>query len=91
MACGGISLRPGADVAHTMAALQALPGIGPWTASYIAMRALRWPDAFPAGDVALHTALGLRQHKTPAVQAEQLSQAWRPWRSYAVLRAWATL
>ncbi|RFO98160.1 adenosine deaminase [Rhodoferax lacus] len=91
VACGSIHLRPGADVAQTMAALQALPGIGPWTASYIAMRALRWPDAFPAGDVALHTALGLRQHKTPAVQAERLSQAWRPWRSYAVVRAWHSL
>jgi AraC family transcriptional regulator of adaptative response / DNA-3-methyladenine glycosylase II len=88
---GSISLRPGGDVAQTTAALQALPGIGPWTASYIAMRALRWPDAFPAGDVALQSALGVRQHKTPAAEAERLSQAWRPWRSYAVVRAWHTL
>jgi AraC family transcriptional regulator of adaptative response / DNA-3-methyladenine glycosylase II len=88
---GHISLRPGGDVAHTSAALQQLPGIGPWTASYIAMRALRWPDAFPAGDVALQSALGVRQHKTPAAEAEALSQAWRPWRSYAVVRAWHSL
>lgn len=88
---GDISLRPGGDVAQTSAALQALPGIGPWTANYIAMRALRWPDAFPAGDVALQSALGVRQHKTPAAEAERLSQAWRPWRSYAVLRAWHSL
>ena len=88
---GDISLRPGGDVAQTTAALQALPGIGPWTANYIAMRALRWPDAFPAGDVALQSALGVRQHKTPAAEAERLSQAWRPWRSYAVLRAWHSL
>jgi AraC family transcriptional regulator of adaptative response / DNA-3-methyladenine glycosylase II len=88
---GRISLRPGGDVAATTAALQELPGIGPWTASYIAMRALRWPDAFPAGDVALQTALGVRQHKTPAAEAERLSQAWRPWRSYAVVRAWHSL
>ena len=86
-----ISLRPGGDVAQTTAALQELPGIGPWTASYIAMRALRWPDAFPAGDVALQSALGVRQHKTPAAEAERLSQAWRPWRSYAVVRAWHSL
>lgn len=91
VADGSISLRAGADVTSTMTALQALPGIGPWTASYIAMRALRWPDAFPAGDVALHNALGVRQHKSPAAEAERLSQVWRPWRSYAVLRAWASL
>jgi AraC family transcriptional regulator of adaptative response / DNA-3-methyladenine glycosylase II len=91
VASGHISLRPGGDVVQTTAALQALPGIGPWTASYIAMRALRWPDAFPAGDVALQSALGVRQHKTPAAEAERLSQAWRPWRSYAVVRAWHTL
>ena len=88
---GSISLRPGGDVAATTAALQELPGIGPWTASYIAMRALRWPDAFPAGDVSLQSALGVRQHKTPAAEAERLSQAWRPWRSYAVVRAWQSL
>jgi AraC family transcriptional regulator of adaptative response / DNA-3-methyladenine glycosylase II len=86
-----ISLRPGGDVALTMAALQQLPGIGPWTTSYIAMRALRWPDAFPAGDVALQSALGVRQTKTPALEAERLAQAWRPWRSYAVVRAWHSL
>jgi len=83
-----ISLRPGGDVVRTMADLQELPGIGPWTASYIAMRALRWPDAFPAGDVALQSALGVRQAKAPALEAERLAQAWRPWRSYAVVRAW---
>jgi AraC family transcriptional regulator of adaptative response / DNA-3-methyladenine glycosylase II len=88
---GAIGLRPGGDVARTTAALQELPGIGPWTASYIAMRALRWPDAFVASDVALQSALGVRQHKAPAVEAEHLSQAWRPWRSYAVVRAWHSL
>jgi AraC family transcriptional regulator of adaptative response / DNA-3-methyladenine glycosylase II len=91
LVAGTISLRPGGDVARTTAALQELPGIGPWTASYIAMRALRWPDAFPAGDVALQSALGVRKHKAPATEAERLSQAWRPWRSYAVVRAWHTL
>jgi AraC family transcriptional regulator of adaptative response / DNA-3-methyladenine glycosylase II len=88
VASGQILLQPGGDVARTMAALQELPGIGPWTASYIAMRALRWPDAFPAGDVALQSALDVRQHAHPAREAERLSQAWRPWRSYAVVRAW---
>ena len=86
-----IHLRAGGDIAQTVRDLQALPGIGPWTANYIAMRVLRWPDAFPAGDVALQSALGLRQHPHPAQEAERLSQAWRPWRSYAVIRAWHTL
>jgi AraC family transcriptional regulator of adaptative response / DNA-3-methyladenine glycosylase II len=86
---GQLALHASADVPATMAALQALPGIGAWTANYVAMRALRWPDAFPAGDVALQKALGVRDAKHPAVEAEQASQAWRPWRSYAVLRAWS--
>ena len=71
--------------------LQALPGIGDWTAQYIAMRALRWPDAFPAGDVALHKALGLSASKRPAQDAVAASQAWQPWRSYAVVRAWSSM
>ena len=88
---GGLTLHPGADVPATTAALKELPGIGDWTAQYIAMRALRWPDAFPAGDVALHKALGVQQSKQPAREAEAASQAWKPWRSYAVVRAWSAL
>lgn len=88
---GQLVLQPGADVPATVAALQALPGIGAWTAQYIAMRALRWPDAFPAGDVALQQALCVRGQPRPARAAEQLAQAWRPWRSYAVVRAWGAL
>jgi AraC family transcriptional regulator of adaptative response / DNA-3-methyladenine glycosylase II len=84
---GRLALHAGADVAPTLVALQALPGIGDWTAQYIAMRALRWPDAFPAGDVALQKALGVTTARAAAVA----SQAWRPWRGYAVLRAWHTL
>ena len=82
-------LHGGADVRATVEALKALPGIGDWTAQYIAMRALRWPDAFPAGDVALHKALGVQGLKNPAKQAELASQPWKPWRSYAVIRAWS--
>jgi AraC family transcriptional regulator of adaptative response / DNA-3-methyladenine glycosylase II len=88
---GGLALHPGCDVPATIAALKALPGIGDWTAQYIAMRALRWPDAFPSGDVALHTALGVRSERQPARAAEVASLAWKPWRSYAVLRAWASM
>jgi AraC family transcriptional regulator of adaptative response / DNA-3-methyladenine glycosylase II len=79
----------GADVHATIEALKQLPGIGDWTAQYIAMRALRWPDAFPAGDVALQSALGVRGDRHPARAALAASQGWKPWRSYAVIRAWA--
>jgi AraC family transcriptional regulator of adaptative response / DNA-3-methyladenine glycosylase II len=85
----GLVLDSSADVQGTIAALKALPGIGDWTAQYIAMRALRWPDAFPAGDVALHKALGVQELKHPARESEAASLAWKPWRSYAVVRAWS--
>jgi AraC family transcriptional regulator of adaptative response / DNA-3-methyladenine glycosylase II len=64
--------------------LAELPGIGQWTAQYIAMRALRWPDAFPKEDIAVRNNLG----GVTAKQAEALSQTWRPWRSYAVMHVW---
>ena len=64
--------------------LAELPGIGPWTAQYIAMRALRWPDAFPKEDIAVRKNLG----GVTAKEAEALSQSWRPWRSYAVMHVW---
>ncbi|MDB5868484.1 MAG: DNA-3-methyladenine glycosylase, partial [Polaromonas sp.] len=86
-----LQLHGGADVNATIATLKELPGIGDWTAQYIAMRALRWPDAFPAGDVALQKALGVQALKQPAKEAEKASLAWRPWRSYAVIRAWSGL
>ena len=84
-----LQLHAGADVQATLTQLKALPGIGDWTAQYIAMRALRWPDAFPAGDVALHKALGVQGRKLPAKLAEAASTAWKPWRSYAVVRLWS--
>ncbi len=67
-----------------MRRLMQVPGIGPWTAQYVAMRALSWPDAFPKEDVAVRNALGGVGLK----QAETLSQPWRPWRSYAVMHLW---
>jgi AraC family transcriptional regulator of adaptative response / DNA-3-methyladenine glycosylase II len=88
---GRLHLHAGADVPATVELLKTLPGIGDWTAQYIAMRALRWPDAFPAGDVALQKALGVQHLKSAAREAEAASQAWKPWRSYAVIRAWARL
>ena len=87
----GLLLQGGANPERSINLLKALPGIGDWTAQYIAMRALRWPDAFPAGDVALHRALGLLGSKNPARDALLKSGAWQPWRSYAVIRAWKEL
>ncbi len=83
-----LQLHGGAPLQSTLEQLQQLPGIGDWTAQYIAMRALRWPDAFPAGDVALQKALGVQRGTGGARAALAASQAWKPWRSYAVVRAW---
>ncbi|WP_138514695.1 DNA-3-methyladenine glycosylase 2 family protein [Rhodoferax bucti] len=85
---GTLALHPGAPVEATLQGLLALPGVGPWTAHYIAMRALRWPDAFPAGDVVVQQVLGVRDAPHPARAAEARSQTWRPWRAYATVRAW---
>jgi AraC family transcriptional regulator of adaptative response / DNA-3-methyladenine glycosylase II len=81
---GRLALDAGARPNETIEQLVALPGIGAWTAQYIAMRALRWPDAFPKEDLALRNAMG----DVSAARAEELSQAWRPWRSYATLHLW---
>jgi AraC family transcriptional regulator, regulatory protein of adaptative response / DNA-3-methyladenine glycosylase II len=84
---GHIALHRGAPLAATLDALRALPGIGEWTVQLIAMRALAWPDAFPATDIGLLNALGTRDVKA----VEVLAEAWRPWRAYAVMRLWQTL
>jgi AraC family transcriptional regulator, regulatory protein of adaptative response / DNA-3-methyladenine glycosylase II len=76
---------------QTIARLLQCPGIGDWTAQYIAMRVLRWPDAFPAGDIALQKILNVAKSSRAVRETEALSQPWRPWRSYAVLRTWAGL
>lgn len=81
---GSVKLDRSLLVDTVVAQLTALPGIGPWTAQYIAMRALRWPDAFPKEDIAARKSLG----GLSAVQAEAASQPWRPWRSYALLHIW---
>ncbi len=87
VADGTVRLRPGADPDATIAALVALPGIGPWTAHYMAMRVLRWPDAFPHADLGIMKALGV----TKPAESLALSEAWRPWRSYAALHLWQSL
>jgi AraC family transcriptional regulator of adaptative response / DNA-3-methyladenine glycosylase II len=79
-----IVLEPGADPDVTIERLKQLPGIGDWTAHYIAMRSLRWPDAFPAADLGLLRASGAT---SPAELARRAGR-WRPWRSYAAIILW---
>jgi AraC family transcriptional regulator of adaptative response / DNA-3-methyladenine glycosylase II len=81
---GRLELDAGADRDETAAALLAISGIGPWTAGYVAMRALGDPDVFLEGDVAVRKALAARGLDSSA--ADQ----WRPWRSYAVVRLWGS-
>jgi len=87
VAGGELKLEPGVDVDETMRMLQALPGIGAWTAHYIAMRALGYPDAFPHADLGLMKALALRKPTDMLAAAEP----WRPWRAYAAHHLWASL
>ena len=78
----------GADVDASVERLCALPGIGPWTAHYIAMRALREPDAFPAADIGLLRAMdGGYGRPSPAALLAR-AERWRPWRAYAALHLW---
>ncbi|WP_077102947.1 DNA-3-methyladenine glycosylase 2 family protein [Mycobacterium terramassiliense] len=91
LADGSVVLDAGSDWEAARAQLLALPGVGPWTAEVIAMRALGDPDAFPASDLGLRLAakrLGL-----PADQGKlvERSARWRPWRSYATQHLWTTL
>jgi AraC family transcriptional regulator of adaptative response / DNA-3-methyladenine glycosylase II len=65
-----------------------LPGIGPWTAQYIAMRALGEPDALPAGDLGVRRALAVRGRMPTLREVEARAEAWRPWRAYAVMALW---
>lgn len=86
VADGRVVLAPGGDAGQTIKALTALPGIGDWTAHYIAMRALRWPDAFPANDLVLRRAAG----GVTAAQLLKRAESWRPWRAYAAMHLWRT-
>ena len=102
LAAGDLSLDPGAERDQAEARLLALPGIGPWTAAYIRMRALSDPDAFLPADAGVLGALarlgaladgagGPAGRAQAARQAAELAEHWRPWRSYAVQHLWAYL
>ena len=81
-------LEPAASLDDAVARLSALPGVGPWTAQYVAMRALREPDAFPAGDLHLRRALGPEGTPLTIAAAAARAERWRPWRGYAAFRLW---
>jgi AraC family transcriptional regulator, regulatory protein of adaptative response / DNA-3-methyladenine glycosylase II len=74
-------LEPGIDVPSTLEALGRIPGVGARNATAIVMRALHWPDAFPAADPSLQRAAGVTGARALSRRAEH----WRPWRSYAAV------
>lgn len=82
-----LRLDPSADVPETLAALERIPGIGPWTSQYIAMRSLAWPDAFPNPDAGVMKAL--KEKRAPRLA--EAAERFRPWRAYAVLHLWRSL
>jgi AraC family transcriptional regulator of adaptative response / DNA-3-methyladenine glycosylase II len=88
VAAGEIDFRTRARLEETVARLTRLPGVGPWTAHYAAMRAFGEPDAFPAGDLVLRRSLAAGGPLPSAREAESLAQRWRPWRAYAALHLW---
>jgi AraC family transcriptional regulator of adaptative response / DNA-3-methyladenine glycosylase II len=88
---GSVFLDRGADRREVREALIALPGIGPWTADYIALRALGDPDVFLATDLGVRQALERMGFDPDPRAAHRRAEAWRPWRSYALMHVWSTL
>jgi AraC family transcriptional regulator of adaptative response / DNA-3-methyladenine glycosylase II len=84
---GQLSLVPGPAPEEMIQRLVQLPGIGEWTAHYIAMRAARWPDAFPHDDLGLRKGIG----EASAARLRRVADAWRPWRAYAAMHIWHAL
>jgi AraC family transcriptional regulator of adaptative response / DNA-3-methyladenine glycosylase II len=89
---GTIALHPGAPLEATLQALRTLPGFGEWTVQLIALRALAWPDAYPATDLGVLTALAPHTgDRRDATAAAGLTEPMRPWRAYAVMQLWRRL
>jgi AraC family transcriptional regulator, regulatory protein of adaptative response / DNA-3-methyladenine glycosylase II len=91
LAAGELVLDPAGDLADSRRQLLALPGIGPWTEEYIAMRALGDHDAFPDADLGIRHALQRRGLDGGPAAARALAERWRPYRAYAVIHLWADL
>ncbi|HEX7667529.1 MAG TPA: AlkA N-terminal domain-containing protein [Polyangiaceae bacterium] len=84
VADGVLDLSAGADPEHAARVMTSIHGVGNFTSHVVAMRALRWADAFPASDLGVRKALG----STSTKELERKSEAWRPWRAYAVIHLW---
>ncbi len=91
VAGGALAIDPGADAREVRSGLLELPGVGPWTAAYVAMRGLGDPDAFLAADLGVRHALAALGGPADAARIDQLAERWRPWRAYAVAHLWASL
>jgi AraC family transcriptional regulator, regulatory protein of adaptative response / DNA-3-methyladenine glycosylase II len=86
---GTVVIDPGADPLELRQSLIALPGIGPWTAEYVAMRALRDPDAFMPTDLGIRRAAHALGFPDDPAHLTALTESWRPWRSYAMAHLWS--
>ena len=89
VATGAVRLDGSLPLADVVSALCSIRGIGPWTASIVALRALGDPDALPAADLGLRRALGRRGLLASASEVERRAERWRPWRGYATLWLWS--
>ncbi|MGH8981637.1 MAG: DNA-3-methyladenine glycosylase family protein, partial [Acidimicrobiales bacterium] len=90
VASGAVTIDPGADPVVLSDRLLALRGVGPWSATYIAMRALGDPDAFLPGDLGVRRAMERLGHRGTPAAALELAEGWRPWRAYAMVHLWGT-
>jgi AraC family transcriptional regulator, regulatory protein of adaptative response / DNA-3-methyladenine glycosylase II len=86
---GELRLEAGPALDDFVDQITALPGVGPWTAHYVAMRALGEPDAFPAGDLGLRRAAATGERMPTPRELERLAEKWRPWRAYAAMYLWS--
>ncbi len=84
VADGSLTISPETDVREMTRRMLALPGIGPWTAEYVAMRAVHWPDAFPSSDLVLRRNAG----NLTSAQLRRAAEVWSPWRAYAAMHLW---
>ena len=84
VASGELTISPDADAREMTRRMLELPGIGPWTAEYVAMRAVHWPDAFPSSDLVLRRNAG----NLTSAQLLRAAEKWRPWRAYAAMHLW---
>jgi AraC family transcriptional regulator of adaptative response / DNA-3-methyladenine glycosylase II len=90
VAAGSLQLDASQGLDEAVARLVAIPGIGAWTAHYVAMRALGEPDAFPASDLGLRRALARGGVAPSSRELERVAEAWRPWRAYAAIALWTS-